>query len=276
MLQPKQKSRIYKFLNPMMPCKYQSTCTLYGSAVDPVSKKPLCMDGVYTNIQSRNNVFPTQILISKETKASYDSFKDCFDFFPKAGNKTINRENTPFHWDALQDFKELDLSTNIDMSAQWKGLQKGGACKQSHFFCRCCTVESKAVHHPNNVRCAQFCSDREDGDWQCYHHEIKSSQHIANMKDSIAHLQASLSQNLDTIEKESKANLFPENHRGRCREKASVDVYPSGADDLEEFTEFLYNELQLRSLNMTGTVEELLQHLKQSLQHENRLRTTLD
>ncbi len=53
-----------------------------GSAVDPVSKKPLCMDGVYTNIQWRNNVFPTQILISKETKASYDSFKDFLIFLP--------------------------------------------------------------------------------------------------------------------------------------------------------------------------------------------------
>ncbi len=39
---------------------------------------------------------------------------------------------------------------------------------------------------------------------------------------------------------------------------------------------FFYDELQLRSLDMTGTVEELRQHLKQSLQHENRLRTLLD
>jgi hypothetical protein len=47
-----------------------------------------------------------------------------------AGDKTINRENSSFHWDALQDFKELDLSAAMDMSAQWKSLQKGDACKQ--------------------------------------------------------------------------------------------------------------------------------------------------
>jgi hypothetical protein len=119
-----------------------------------------------------------------------------------------------------------------------------------------------------HVSSARFCSDREDADWQCYHHEIKMSQHIVKMKDSIAHLQTSLSQNLETIEKESNANLFPEKHRGRFSEKASVDYIPSGADDLEEFTEVLYDELQLHSLNMTGTVKELRQPLKQSLQHE--------
>ena len=39
-------------------------------AIDPLTKKPLCIEGVYTNVQSRNNVFPTQIMVSKETKES--------------------------------------------------------------------------------------------------------------------------------------------------------------------------------------------------------------
>ncbi len=43
--------------------------------IDPLTKKPLCVEGVYTNVQSRNSVFPAQIMVAKETKESYDAFK---------------------------------------------------------------------------------------------------------------------------------------------------------------------------------------------------------
>ncbi len=36
--------------------------------INPLTKKPLCVEGVYTNVQSRNNVFPAQIMVAKETK----------------------------------------------------------------------------------------------------------------------------------------------------------------------------------------------------------------
>jgi hypothetical protein len=51
-------------------------------AVDPISKKPLCIGGLYNNMQFRNNVFPLQLIVAKETKDSYEAFKGFFDFLP--------------------------------------------------------------------------------------------------------------------------------------------------------------------------------------------------
>jgi hypothetical protein len=89
-------------------------------AIDPLKKKPLCIEGVYTNVQSQNNVFPTQIMVAKETKESYEAFKGFFDFFAMAGDKTLNRGR-------FDGFEELDLTATKDMSEQWRGLRKGGA-----------------------------------------------------------------------------------------------------------------------------------------------------
>ena len=151
-------------------------------AIDPLTKKPLCIEGLCTNVQSRNNVFPTQIMVSKETKESYEAFKGFFDFFAMVGDKTIDRGGSQYYWEAIEGFQELDVTATMDMSAQWKGLRRGGACKQSHFFCHCCTVESKDVHHPNNHKCDRFCADRLDDDWKCYHHQIATNEVVENMK----------------------------------------------------------------------------------------------
>jgi hypothetical protein len=94
-------------------------------AVVPISKKPLCMDGLYNNIQSQNHVFPVQIMVANETKEGYEAFKEFFDFFAMAGDKTINRDGSPCYWAALDEFNDLDVTATMDMSAQWKGLHKG-------------------------------------------------------------------------------------------------------------------------------------------------------
>jgi hypothetical protein len=49
-----------------------------------------------------------------------------------------------------------------------------------------------------------------------------------------------------------------------------------GAEDIERFSELLSDELELRSLDMTGTLEEMRQRLRESLSHESRLRILLD
>jgi hypothetical protein len=46
-----------------------------------------------------------------------------------------------------------------DMSAQWKGTGKGGACKVCKKICSCCATDSKDVHRANPVLCAPFCQE---------------------------------------------------------------------------------------------------------------------
>ncbi len=48
---------------------------VHVAAVDPITKKPLCANGFFSNIHSRNNVSPLMIILAKETKDSYDEFK---------------------------------------------------------------------------------------------------------------------------------------------------------------------------------------------------------
>jgi hypothetical protein len=73
-------------------------------------------------VQSRDHVFPVQLMIAKETKESYEAFKDFFEFFAMAGDHSKNRDGTPYYWAAIAGFKEIDLTATMDMSASWKGL----------------------------------------------------------------------------------------------------------------------------------------------------------
>jgi hypothetical protein len=150
----------------------------------------------------------------------------------------------------------------MDMSAQWKGLHRGGACEQSHFFCLCCTVESKDVHHPNNDKCDRFCADRLDDDWKCYHHQIATNEVVENMKETIEQLKSNLSNCLETIVNSSKIFVFTENHCARFSDKNLIDYNPIGVEDMELFSELLYDELELRSLDMTGSLEDMRARLK--------------
>jgi hypothetical protein len=74
-------------------------------AIDPLMKKLLCVEGVYTNVQSQNNEFPTLIMGAKETKESYDAFKGFFDFFAMAGDKLLRGEDHHITGKHLMDFK---------------------------------------------------------------------------------------------------------------------------------------------------------------------------
>jgi hypothetical protein len=232
-------------------------------AVDPVTKKPLCIEEVYTNIQSRNNVFPTQIMVAKETKESYDAFKGFFDFFAMAGDKSVDREGSPYFWEALDGFQELDVIATIDMSAQWKGLCKGGTCKQSCFFCHCCT-------------CERFCADRLDDDWKCYYHQKATNDVVESMKHTIEQLRANLSASLESFMNSSKICVHPESHHGWYGDNKSIDYNLSVVEDKEQFTEPLFDVLELRSLDMADTMEEMRVRLKESLYHKSQLRQLLD
>jgi hypothetical protein len=201
-------------------------------AVDSISGKPLCTDGVFHNVQSRNQVFPLKMILATETKESYDAFKDLFDLFSMASNKSLPRNGEKYAWEAINEFAEFDVTATMDMSATWKGLKKGGACKRERFFCHC----------------------------------------------YIEALRAKLCDSLETITNATKIKLYPVDHRGKTSEKNSIDyqLSQSNAEDMEDFSEFLSDELELRGLDMTGTLAEMRERLRTSLFHETRIQTLLD
>jgi hypothetical protein len=83
----------------------------------PFTKKLILQDVGSCNAQSRSYCFPLTTVMSKETNDSVQLFKPMFQFFEDCTKAETNR---------LQDLKPLTVSVNCDMSAQWKGLCKGG------------------------------------------------------------------------------------------------------------------------------------------------------
>jgi hypothetical protein len=141
------------------------------------------------------------LMQSTPSRVSYQAFKGFFEFFALAGDKSKNRDGTPDFWQAIDGFEDIELTATMDLSASWKGLQKGGASKQRWFFCYCCSLESDNVHHPNEKKCHCFCAQRDDEDWLCYHHSITSEQQLEQMKEDISVIQAKLLESFDSIEK---------------------------------------------------------------------------
>jgi hypothetical protein len=215
-------------------------------AINPIMGKALCVDGIYDNVQSRDHVFPVQLLMAKETKESYQACRGFFEFM---------RDGTTFFWQALDGFEEIELTATMDLSASWKGLQKGGACKQRRFFCHCCPLESDNVHHPNDEKCNRFFAQRDNDDWLCYHHNITSEQQLQQMKDDISTIQSKLLESFDRIEKQSKLKVYAASQGAHKNDRNSIDYEPTNADDAADFTDLLYEELELHSLDMTGSLE---------------------
>jgi hypothetical protein len=50
--------------------------------------------------------------------------------------------------------------------------------------------------------------------------------------------------------------MYPESHRAHFSDKNSIDYNRTGNEDTEVFSELLSDELEIRSLDMTGSIEE--------------------
>jgi hypothetical protein len=96
------------------------------------------------------------------------------------------------------------------------------------------------------------------------------------MKDNISELQLKLTESFETIEQQSKLKLYSLDNMARKSDRNSIDYEPADANDAAEYTDLLYEELELRSLDMTGSLEEMRDRLKESLNHETRMRLLLD
>jgi hypothetical protein len=122
------------------------------------------------DMQSQSTIFLLKIVLTKEAKESFLLFDDVFQFFCLAGLtpeefKADEKSLKKFNWDALQDFRPLNITSATDMAADWKLVGLG--CKPREMFCSLCTCQSSLVHQPNGESCEQFCADKvNDVNWK--------------------------------------------------------------------------------------------------------------
>jgi hypothetical protein len=175
--------------------------TTYGfkvadkSALCPFTSKPIFANPDLAVMQSRNLSFPTKIIMNRETKNLMKHFKAPFDASKILGSTDSNQ--------VLPVLKPLRVAVNCNMSAAWKCLGMGGACKRDNNPCHCCAIRSDDLAAPNLVRCSLWCRESHDNkpeSWCCYHHDFLSDENLEKMQSSLENISENLKELVPTME----------------------------------------------------------------------------
>lgn len=98
------------------------------------------------------------------------------------------------------------MTNKCDLSAQWKGLCKGGATKVHTLPCTGCATESHSLATPNAHLCTRWCHEQSvlDTEWMCFHKPMATPEHVETMQSEVAELittlNGALEENTSTIE----------------------------------------------------------------------------
>ncbi len=176
-----------------------------------------------------------------------------------------------FDWEQLDDLMTLDITTTMDMAADWKLTGVGGGAKQTQMFCTLCPLTSDCLHEPNPSLCHRFCHGREDG-WCCYHHDILSGEVKDTWLQQVEELKESIALDLADIIANSKVKLIPDlRSPARNTNKLSIHFIPRISDEKDEFIELLTEEQILIGLPIGGELQDIREQLLQELEVEHRL-----
>jgi hypothetical protein len=99
----------------------------------PLTKKPLLDNPTTMKAQSWNLCIPLKIMMGRETKETFTEFGPLFQFF----DNLTSAETLPTE---MTGYMPFSCMTNCDLSAQWKGLCKGGATKVHTLPCTGCAT----------------------------------------------------------------------------------------------------------------------------------------
>ena len=133
----------------------------------PITRQPLLDNPTTMKAQSRNLNIPFKLMVGRETKETFVEFATLFTFFDNLSDiETMPAE--------LTDFMPFQCMTNCDLSAQWKGLCKGGAAKVHTLPCTGCATKSDGLAMPNAHLCVRWSYEHSlvDPEWMCYHKEM--------------------------------------------------------------------------------------------------------
>jgi hypothetical protein len=234
----------------------------------PLTKQPLLDNPITMKAQSRNLCIPLKIMMGRETKETFKEFASLFSFLDSLGSvNTIPPE--------LEGFMPFKCMTNCDLSAQWKGLCKGGAAKVHTLPCTGCATKSDCLATPNARLCARWCSLNEDPEWLCFHKEIASPERVQSIKTEVAELLSVLGNALDEIKVESKMSGDDVDVEqplvSSTTDASSIYFLPQNAIEMRLFSQLLSDELMLRSLDTGGSVQTRRDRLRDSLKRESMI-----
>ena len=172
---------------------------------------------------------------------------------------------------AMEGFVPFSCMTNCDLSAQWKGLCKGGAAKVHTLPCTGCATESDALATPNATPCHRWCVDHSaaDPDWRCFHKEMATPERMRSMKGEVEELVLTFERALVDILANSRMTRseveleMPK--QGSLNDVASIHCCPQSASQAQSLSRLFTSELILRGLGFDGTLEERRKRLRLAL-----------
>jgi hypothetical protein len=234
----------------------------------PLTKQALLDNPTTMKAQSRNLCIVLKAMMGRETKETFVEFATLFSFLDDLGAlETIPPE--------LEGFMPFRCMTNCDLSAQWKGLCKGGAAKVHTLPCTGCATESDCLATPNARWCTRWCSLVEDPEWQCFHKDMATPERVSSIKTEVAELLSVLGSALDEIKAESKMALDDVDIEvplvSSTTNAASIHFIPQNPAQMRSFSQLLSNELMLRNLDNGGSIETRRESLLESLKGESTI-----
>ncbi|KAI2490253.1 hypothetical protein MHU86_24329 [Fragilaria crotonensis] len=220
----------------------------------PLTKKPMLDNPTTMKAQSRNLCIPLKIMMGRETKETFTEFGPLFQFF----DNLTSAETLPTE---MTGYMPFSCMTNCDLSAQWKGLCKGGATKVHTLPCTGCATESHSLATPNAHLCTRWCHEQSvlDTEWMCFHKPMATPEHVETMQLEVAELITTLNGALEEIQAQSKMvrhDVEVEDPLPSSRtDAASIHNVPMNALERQSFSRLLSNELMLRGLDISGSME---------------------
>ena len=233
----------------------------------PITSRPLLDNPFTMSAQSRNLCIPLKIMMGRETKETFPEFASLFKFLDNLSDAAT----LPV---AMEGFVPFSCMTNCDLSAQWKGLGKGGAAKVHTLPCTGCATESDALAAPNATPCHRWCvgHSARDPDWLCFHKEMATPERMNSMKGEVEELVSTLERALVDILANSRMTRsdveFDTPTEGSLNDVASIHCRPQTASQRQSLSRLFTSELILRGLGIDGTLEVRRERLWLALKDE--------
>lgn len=233
----------------------------------PITGRLLLDNPLTMSAQSRRLCIPFMLQMGRETKETFAQFASLFTFIDKlADTETLPPE--------LRGFLAFLIMTNCDLSAQWKGMCKGGATKVHTLPCTGCATESDALATPNATPCARWCTGHStaDPDWMCFHKPMATPERVDTMKAEVTELLATLETAL--------VEILAKSQMSRCdvecdvptdassRDTTSIHFCPQNASEERLYSRLLTNESILRGISIDGSMETRRERLRVALKDE--------
>jgi hypothetical protein len=170
----------------------------------------------------------------------------------------------------------------------WAGLGSGGAAKVYKSPCTCCAIKLDDLAVPNLALCVRWCQQwQNDGklaaypNWRCYHKPMVTPERIAEIREQSEQIQlqlGDLAKKLDSLADQLKLDCL-EDPRGSGQGNAIHDVASIHFDttrghqtDRNTYLMSLANDLTIRNLDTTGSIDEMQERLKKALVLEYTLK----